>query len=75
MRQRNTEKQITRLNTVRIYIGLQIGIANLLPYRGVQYVHCVMHKYIKVKVGGNEKHKVCKKTRKFYEIKGGTLEK
>src|SRR6218665_1074192 len=29
--------------------------------RGVQYVHCVMHKCIMVKLGGNEKHKVCKK--------------
>ena len=34
--------------------------------RGVQYGHCVMHKCIMVKVGGNEKHKVCK----FYEIRG-----
>ena len=24
--------------------------------RGVQYVHCVIHKCIMVKVGGNEKH-------------------
>ena len=24
--------------------------------RSVQYVHCVMHKCIMVKVGGNEKH-------------------
>ena len=24
--------------------------------RGVQYVHCVMHKCIMVKVGGNEIH-------------------
>ena len=24
--------------------------------RGVQYVHCVMHKCIMVKLGGNEKH-------------------
>jgi len=24
--------------------------------RGVQYVHCVMHKCIVVKLGGNEKH-------------------
>ena len=24
--------------------------------RGVQYVHCVMQKYIMVKLGGNEKH-------------------
>ena len=30
--------------------------------RGVQYVHCVMHKCIMVKVGGGkEKHKICKK--------------
>ena len=25
-----------------------------------QYVHCVMHKCIMVKLGGNEKHKACK---------------
>jgi len=38
--------------------------------RGVQYVHCVMHKCIMVKRGGKRKtHKVCK-TRKFYEIRG-----
>ena len=39
--------------------------------RGVQYMHCVMHKCIIVKLGGNEKHmKYVKKTRKFYEIRG-----
>src|SRR6218665_1086735 len=38
--------------------------------QGVQYVHCVMHKCIMVKVGGNEKHRKCVKTRKFHEIRG-----
>ena len=38
--------------------------------RGVQYVNCVMHKCIMVKVGGHEKHRKYAKTRKFYEIMG-----
>src|SRR6218665_1954826 len=39
--------------------------------RGVQYVHCVMHKCIMVKVGGI--HVKYVKTRKFYEIRGETF--
>jgi len=39
---------------------MQIGIGI------VQYVHCVMHKCIMVKEGGNEKHINYLKTRKFY---------
>ena len=36
--------------------------------RSVQYVHCVMHKCIMVKVRGKRRtKKVCKKTRKFAE--------
>src|SRR6218665_793797 len=36
--------------------------------RGGLYVHCVMHKCIMIKVRGKRNtHKVCKKTRKFYE--------
>ena len=39
--------------------------------RGVQYVHCVMHKCIMVKeVGGNEIHIEYAKTRKFPENRG-----
>jgi len=38
--------------------------------RGVQYVHCVMHKCIVVKVGGNEIHVKYVKACKFYEIRG-----
>ena len=38
--------------------------------RGVQYVHCVMHKCIMVKVGGKRKHIKYVKTRTFYEIMG-----
>jgi len=38
--------------------------------RGVQYVHCVMHKCIMVKLGANEKHVKYVKTRKCYEIRG-----
>jgi len=39
--------------------------------RGVQYVHCVMHKCIMVKVGGKRNtRKVCKKACKFYKIRG-----
>jgi len=46
---------------------LLLGISG----QGVQYVHCVMHKCIMVKLGRQRKtHKVCKKTRKFYEIRG-----
>ena len=38
--------------------------------RGVQYMHCVMHKCIMVTLGeGNEKHVKYVKTRKFYEIR------
>ena len=43
--------------------------------RGVQDVHCVMHKCIMVTLGGNEKHKKYVKTRKFYEIRGRNLKK
>ena len=39
-------------------------------FRGVQYVHCVMHKCIMGKVGGKEiQVKFIKKTGKFYEIR------
>jgi len=48
-----------------------LGINSL---RGVQYVHCVMHKCIMVKLGGTKNtmyvKKKVKKTRKFYEIRG-----
>ena len=37
--------------------------------KGVQYVHCVMHKCTVVKLGGNEKHVKYVKARKFYEIR------
>ena len=43
--------------------------------RGVQYVHCVMHKCIMVKVGGNEIHVKYVKTRQFYEIRGESFSK
>ena len=36
--------------------------------RCVQFVHCMMHKCIMVKVAGNEKHVKYVKTRKFNEI-------
>jgi len=39
--------------------------------QGVQYVHCVMHKCIMVKVGGgNEIHTKHVKTREFFESRG-----
>ena len=38
--------------------------------RDVQYVHCLMHKCIMVKVGGNDIHVKYVKTRTFYEIRG-----
>ena len=37
---------------------------------GVLHVHCVMHKCIIVKVGGNEIHMKYVKTGKFYEKRG-----
>ena len=39
-------------------------------HSGVQYVHCVMHKCIMVKAGGNEIHVKYAKSRKFIEIRG-----
>jgi len=33
-------------------------------------MHCVMHKCIMVKLGGNEKHKVCKKHKNFTKSGG-----
>ena len=45
--------------------------ASFNVYRGVEYVHCVMHKCIMVKLkGGNEKHKVCKKHLNFTKSEG-----
>jgi len=38
--------------------------------RGVQYVDCVMHKCIMVKLWGNETHKKYVNARKFYKIRG-----
>jgi len=38
--------------------------------RGVQYVHCVMHKCIMVKLGWETKSTKYVKTRKFNEIRG-----
>ena len=49
-------------------------VAQMLVIRGVQYVNCVMHKCIMVKVGGKRNtHKVCKKTRKFPENRGKSV--
>jgi len=42
----------------------------LATRRGVQYVHCVTHKCIMVKVGGNEIHTKYVKTRKCNENRG-----
>ena len=42
----------------------------LSSYRGVQYMHCVMHKCIMVKVWENETYIRYVKARKFYEIRG-----
>ena len=36
--------------------AIQATVSEGLAHRGVQYVHCAMHKCIMVKVGGNEKH-------------------
>jgi len=44
-------------------------------FRGVQYVHCVMHKCIMVKLGGKRKTcKVCKKQVRFPKS-GGKFQK
>ena len=42
--------------------------------RGIQYVHCMMHKCIMVKVGAEINVKYVK-TRKVYEIRGKILQK
>src|SRR6218665_451970 len=62
-------QKITRLN------GNTGHMYNVVTaFRGIQYVYCVMHKCIMFKVGGNEKHKVCKKHVNFTNL-GGNLEK
>jgi len=44
--------------------------------RGVQYVRCVIRKCVMVKAEGKRKtHKICKKTRKYYEIRGEHFKK
>src|SRR6218665_529812 len=44
---------------------------NKVIIKGVQYVHCVMHRCILVELGGNEEHiKYVNKTFKFYKIRG-----
>ena len=43
--------------------------------RGVQYVYCVMHKCIMVKVGGNEIHVKYVKTRNLTKSEGEILKK
>ena len=48
------------LTTTTRPISLKRLLGLLLVYsriRGVQYVHCVMHKCIMVKVGGHENHR------------------
>ena len=53
------------------YITLHyITLHYITTHRGVQYVHCVMHKCILVKLGGNENDRKYVKKRKFYEIIG-----
>src|SRR6218665_3670969 len=48
--------------------------SHFLPtYRGVQYVHWVMHKCIMVKVGGENTQKVCKKLVNFPKTGGKFL--
>ena len=42
---------------------------------GVQYVHCVMHKCIMVKVGGRKIRESMYKTRKFDQSQGGKFDK
>ena len=50
---------------------LALDFQMFLDYRGVQYVHWVMHKCIMVKVGGKRNtHKVCKKQMNFSKTGG-----
>jgi len=51
--------------------GWQTNTVGLYRLRGVQYVHCLMHKCIMVKLGGNEKHiKYVKKYASFTKSEG-----
>src|SRR6218665_1918688 len=43
--------------------------------RGVQYVHCVMHKCIMVKVGGNKNHRKHVQNTEILRNLGGNLAK
>jgi len=52
-----------------------IIVFDKLFYRGVQYVHYVKHKCIRVKLGGNEKHIKHVKIRKSDEIRGVNFKK
>ena len=58
------------------WMNMYVGINQLLqlPFRGVQYVHWVMHKCIMVKVGGENIRKVCKGLLNFWKT-GGNFEK
>lgn len=66
---RSTIKIHANLNMNYLYENLIIDYINL--QRRPVYVHFVMHTFIMVKLGGKQKrHKVCKKARTFYEIRG-----
>ena len=54
-----------------IFVGEPIGSCVPHTIRGVQYMHCVMHKCITVKAGGETKNtESMQKTCEFYEIRG-----
>src|SRR6218665_3618764 len=64
-------------------IGIELEFLNIssnnwegfsMLFRGVQYVHWVMHKCIMVKVGGKNTRKVCKKLLNFLKTEGKIFE-
>src|SRR6218665_3797704 len=58
-----------RYEEVAVIITLKPAMKN--SHRGIQYVHCVMHKCIMVKVGEKGKaQKVCKNTANFTKSGG-----
>src|SRR6218665_335247 len=89
-----TSKRLNRDSVVGLFLwnGLPLELrffsmvhsdtfCSSLKTRGVQYVHCVMHKCIMVKLGGNEKHRkyvnkqvnFTKSGRKFVKVKEGII--
>src|SRR6218665_3392442 len=65
------------VNLLNLLLQMRLAKKKLSErYRGVQYVHWVMHKCITAKIGGGKRntHKVCKKQVNFSKT-GGNLVK